>query len=159
MWITLLTPFPLLHLLTARAITGQWASLSFEKLWSHTEELFVSLYVGNALHAQTKEENWRMRRRKGMKTVLCSKSSVAFIVNWGPLKEPASVLPESLTSWHLCSNSFISAASLTRQVCAVYPTLAYNLTVIWEAGCVWPGDCVQALLYRLFTCITTWSEY
>ena len=54
MWIIVLTAFPLLHLLIARAITGQWASLSSEKLWSHTEELFVSLYIGRCFACSDK---------------------------------------------------------------------------------------------------------
>lgn len=91
--------------------------------------------LGDALHAQTKEEeeeeNWRMRRRKRMKTVLCSKSSVAFYSQpRANGKNPASVLLKASQAGIYAVIPFISAASLTRQVCAVYPTLAYNLTVI-----------------------------
>ena len=89
--------------------------------------------MGDALHAQTKEEeeNWRMRRRKRMKMVLCSKSSVAFYSQLRATgKNPASVLLKASQAGIYAVIPFISAASLTRQVCAVYPTLAYNLTVI-----------------------------
>ena len=89
--------------------------------------------LGDALHAQTKEEeeeeNWRMMRRK--KTVLCSKSSVAFYSQPRATgKNPASVLLKASRAGIYAVIPFISAASLTRQVCTVYPTLTYNLTVI-----------------------------
>lgn len=66
-----------------------------------------------------------------MKTVLCSKSSVAFYSQLRATgKNPASVLLKASQAGIYAVIPFISAASLTRQVCAVYPTLAYNLTVI-----------------------------
>lgn len=89
--------------------------------------------------------------------------TVGFLAFHSPLraagKKPISLLMKASQAGVYAVILFISAASVTRQVCMVLPTFTYNLTVIWTVDWIWSGDCASALLYRLFTCILTWSEY
>lgn len=73
----------------------------------------------------------KTRQRRRMKTALPSKSSGTFYSQLRAAgKNPISVLMKASQVGMYAVIPFISAASLTRQVCMVCPTLAYNLTVI-----------------------------
>lgn len=149
----------------SRVTTGHWlASRSLSNMMEiHRRTVCFSIH-GELLGMLRKDKGGgggaKVEDQEEEEGSLSSKSSLAF---HSPLraagKKPISLLMKASQAGVYAVILFISAASVTRQVCMVLPTFTYNLTVIWTVDWIWSGDCASALLYRLFTCILTWSEY